>query len=64
MSGNSVDRLNSFNEEAEQFIDEIERMSVEEEKVDNINNEDMYYDIEDEDLKRTSRENFGTGVKR
>ena len=48
MSDNSVDRLidelKGLNEEAEQLIEEIEHMSVEEEKVENINYEDMHYD--------------------
>ena len=44
------------------MIDEIEHMSLEEEKVDDTNDEDMHYDIEDDYLWRTSRENSGTGV--
>ena len=67
MSENSVERLiddhNGLNEEAEQLIDKIEHMSVEEEKLDNINDEDMHYDREDEIFERTSRDNDGTVVE-
>ena len=37
---------------------------MEEEKVDDINDEDIHYDIEDSDLRRKSREKFGIGVER
>ena len=47
ITGNSVyrliDDLNGLNEETEKFIDKIEHMSMEEEKVYDINNEDMHY---------------------
>ena len=50
MSDHSVDKrvddLNGLNEAVDHFIDEIEHMSVEEEKVDEINDEDMHYDEE------------------
>ena len=39
-------------------------MSVEEEKVDNINDEDMHYDREDDDFRITNIENYGTGLER
>ena len=38
-------------------------MSVGKEKLDEINNEDMKYDGEDDDLQRTRRENDVTGVE-
>ena len=38
-------------------------MSTEEEKVDKIRDEDMHYDGEDNDFRRTSKENSGTGVE-
>ena len=48
MSDHSVDRiideLRGLNEEAEKLIDEIEHMSVEEDKVDDIDDKDMHYD--------------------
>ena len=48
MRGHSVDRLiddlNGFNEEAEQLIDEIEYIIIEEKKIDDIDNEDIHYD--------------------
>ena len=48
MSDNSVDRLiddlKSLNEESEKMIYEIEHISEEQEKVDEINYEDMKYD--------------------
>ena len=36
---------------------------MEEEKVDKINDEDMHYNKEDNDLRITSRYNVGTGVE-
>ena len=36
---------------------------MEEQKVEDINDEYMHYDIEDDDFQRTSRENTGTGVE-
>ena len=48
MRDNSVERLiddlDCLNEEAEQLIEQIEHMNVEEEKVDDIYDEDMHYD--------------------
>ena len=38
-------------------------MSVEEEKVDDINDEGMHYDREDENVRRAIRYNSGTGVE-
>ena len=38
-------------------------MSVEEEKIDGINDEDIQYDRENNDLQITIRENDGTDVK-
>ena len=38
-------------------------MSVKENKLDKINYSDMHYNGEDEDSRRTNRENSGTGVK-
>ena len=55
--------LNSLNEKSEQLIYEIEHMSVEEEKLDNINNEDVHYDREDNNLRRTNRDNYITGLE-
>ena len=44
----SVERLicnlNGLNGESEQLIDEIEHISMREEKLDDIRDEDMYYD--------------------
>ena len=37
-------------------------MSVEEEKSDQINYEDIHYDVENENLQRMSRENYATEV--
>ena len=59
-----IDYLHGLNEESEQLIEKIEHMSVEEEKVYDINDEDMHYDKEDDDLRRTTRENSGIGVER
>ena len=59
-----IDDLNGLNREAQQLFDEIKDMSTEEEKLDNINDEDMQYDRQDKHLWRTRRENSGTGVKR
>ena len=46
MNDNSLDRLigdhTSLNKEAEQLVDEIEHMSMEEENVDEIKNKDVY----------------------
>ena len=39
-------------------------MSMEEEKLYDIKDEDMHYDIEDVDLRGTSIENYVTGVER
>ena len=68
MSDNSVDRLiddlKILNEESEKLIYEIEHISEEQEKVDEINYEDMHYDREENYLQRTIRENFGTGVEK
>ena len=64
MSDNSVDRLiddiNGLNEESKKLIEKIEHMRAEEEKVENINDEDMHYDREEDDWKRKTRENSGT----
>ena len=54
MSDNSADRfiddLIGLNDEEKKLMDRIEHMSAEEEKVDDINDEDMNYDREDDDL--------------
>ena len=59
MSDHSVDRhiydLQILNEEAEQLIDEIEPMRMEEEKIDEIRNEDRHYGGEDKYLQIASR---------
>ena len=38
-------------------------MRMGEEKVDEINDEDMHYDVEDDNFKITSIDNYGTGVE-
>ena len=38
-------------------------MRMEEEKVYEINDEDMHYDVEDDNFKRTILDNYGTGVE-
>ena len=58
-----IDDLNGLNEEAEQLIDEIEHMSIEEEKIDDISNEDRNHDGEYNYLQITSRENYATGLE-
>ena len=45
-----IDDLNGLNREAQQLFDEIKDMSTEEEKLDNINDEDMQYDRQDKNL--------------
>ena len=68
MSDHSVDRIigdiNGLNQEAEQFIHEIDHMIIKEEKLYKIHDEDIHYDGLDTDLKRTIREQSGTGVER
>ena len=67
MSDNSVNRLiddlNGLNEKAEHLIYKIEHIIAEEEKVENINDEDMQYDREADDLRGTRRDNDGTGME-
>ena len=67
MSDHSVDKrvddLKGLNEAVDPFIDDIEHTSVEEEKVDDINDKDMHYDGEDKKLHRNCRENDVTGVE-
>ena len=58
-----IDDLNGLNREAQQLFDEIKDMSTEEEKLDNINNEDVHYDREDNNLRRTNRDNYITGLE-
>ena len=57
-----IDELNGLNEEEVNLIDEIEHTKTEEDKSDDIKDEDMHYDEEDENLRRTRRENYVTGV--
>ena len=57
-----IDELNGLNEEEGNLIDEIEHTRTEEDKSDDIKDEDMHYDEEDENLRRTRRENYVTGV--
>ena len=58
-----LDEINGLNEEAENFIDKIEHMRMEEDKIDEIINEDRHYDGEDGDFRRTSTVNCLTGVE-
>ena len=44
------------------MIYEIKHKRVEEEKVDDINDEDIQYDSKDKNLRRTRRENSVTGA--
>ena len=59
MSNHSVDKrvddINGLNEAVDHFIDKIEHTSVEKEKVDEINDEDMHYGGEDKKLHRNCR---------
>ena len=64
MGDHSVDRLiydlNGLNEESEQQIDELQHVIMEEQKIYEIRNEDRHNDGEDNDLRRTGRENTET----
>ena len=56
--------ITSLNEEAEQFIDEIEHINMEEKKINEISDEYRHYYGEENDLRGTNRENYGTEVER
>ena len=45
-----IDDLNTLNEESEQYIDKIEHMILEEDKLYEINAEDMQYGREENDF--------------
>ena len=55
-----IDDHNGLNEEAEQFIEKIEYISMEEEKLYDINDEYMPYDREYNGFRITIRDNTGT----
>ena len=48
--------IKGLNEEVEQLIDEIEYMSMKEERLYEISNENSHYGGYNNDLRRTSRE--------